>query len=230
MKTTLDFWNIIHLLGAAQGIFMAVVFFFHKRGNHVANRFLGMLFLVFSLRLLEIVAFWTRYLLVIPDLFLTTFSFTYLYGVFFYLYIKQLLPGKKKTQKHAWVHFVPFILCVLYMIPFYLLSHTVKLFILENYVYTESIGTADVPILRLVIAVLQFPHVLIYLVLSIRLIRLSTVETKNSDRFLDRAQLVWLHRLTVGFWVFFALWFFYGLAVTIGLSYLRPIDYMVNFL
>ena len=229
MKTTLDFWNLMHLLGAAQGIFMAAVFFFHQRGNRVANRFLGMLLLVFSLRLLEIVAFWTRYFLIIPDFFLITFPLTYLFGVLFYLYTQQLLPGKRKTHKHTWVHFVPFILCLLYMIPFYSLSNTTKLFILENYVYAESGGTADVPILRLVISVLQFPHVLIYLVLSIRLLMLSTVETKNSGRFPDRARLIWLYRLTAGFGLFFALWFIYGLAVAFGLSYQRRIDYMVTF-
>ena len=66
------------------------------------------------------------------------------------------------------------------------------------------------PILRLVISVLQFPHVLIYLVLSIRLLILSTVETKNSGRLPDRARLTWLHRLTAGFGLFFALWFIYA--------------------
>lgn len=67
------------------------------------------------------------------------------------------------------------------------------------------------PILRLVISVLQFPHVLIYLVLSIRLLILSTVETKNSGRLPDRARLTWLHRLTAGFGLFFRPMVIYGL-------------------
>jgi len=53
--------------------------------------------------------------------------------------------------------------------------------------------------------------VLIYLVLSIRLLILSTVETKNSGRLPDRARLTWLHRLTAGFGLFFRPMVIYGL-------------------
>ena len=66
MEPTITFWDFLHIFGAAQGVFFGALFLFHKKGKPLANRFLGILLLLFSIRLLEIVAFWTKYILTIP--------------------------------------------------------------------------------------------------------------------------------------------------------------------
>lgn len=56
-----DILNVLTLLGAVQGIFFGLVLLNLPLGKRTANRFLALFLLVFSLSMLGIVAYFTRY-------------------------------------------------------------------------------------------------------------------------------------------------------------------------
>lgn len=224
MKPTFTIWNLIHLFGAAQGFFLAIVFLFHKRGNLLANRFLGLLLLIFSLRLLEIVAFWTKYLLVFPHFSLVGFPFSYLIGVVFYYYSRHLTTESRKLHKYLWLHTLPFLFVLIYTMPYYLLSREVKLRIIESTFYPETPSVAEIPFFRLIAIMLQFPHALLYIVLAIRHLNHYVHEQTNGKHSVRAVRLVWLHRLALGFGGFFGAWLLYNFAFIFGLPYNKNID------
>lgn len=52
-------WELVALIGAVHGLFLAAVLWSQPRGGRVANRLLAALLLLYSVQLLHIVLFWT---------------------------------------------------------------------------------------------------------------------------------------------------------------------------
>ncbi len=224
MEPVFSVWDIIHLLGAAQGFFLAFLFLFLKRGNPLANRFLGLLLFIFSLRLLSIIAFWTKYLLIFPHFSLVAFPFSYLIGVSFYFYTWYLTTGSEKFERKNWLHIVPFLIVFCYMVPYYLLSADLKLQVIKNTFYPETPGVSEIQPFRLLMITLQFPHALFYVFLALRHLRqhkAPMVATNGKPR-LDKH--TWLRYLAFGFGGFFGAWLLYNLSFILGNSYSKFVD------
>lgn len=228
LTPSVGIWDLVHLLGAAQGFFIAIVFLFQKRGNPIANRFLGVLLLIFSLRLLEIVAFWTKYLIVFPHFSLVSFPFSYLIGVVFYFYCKHLTTDNLKFDRRFWLHALPFIIVIIYMLPYYMLSEEIKLRIIKYSFYSQSSGISGIPLPRLLIIVLQFPHALLYIGLAVRHLSRYEKNTNASIPVNKKMQVVWLKRMALGFGSFFGLWLLYNISLMMGIPYLKTVDRVIT--
>lgn len=59
----------------------------------------------------------------------TTAPFQYLYGPFFYFFWLYMFRPDRKWQSYDWLHALPFLLCVINYLPYYLLSAEEKLMI-----------------------------------------------------------------------------------------------------
>lgn len=229
MQPEIGFWEVIILLGALQGAFLALVCFRHPRGNVLANRMLGLLILAFSLRLLEIVAYWTKYLLVFPHFWATTNALPYLFGPFLFFYVSFQLEKNREYSPRLVLHLIPYILHFALMVPFYLMSAAQKVFILENYTYGDAIPDYDVPIIYWLMFVLQFPHVFIYILLTAKKLRVVQNDSQAFGNLKDATRVRWLQGLTIGFGIIFSLWVGYNLSLSYGVAYSRIIDYGVTY-
>ncbi len=224
MEPTLGLWDLIHLLGSAQGIFLSIIFFSHKRGNILANRFLGLLLLIFSVRLMEIVAYWTKYLLVFPHFAMVAFPLMYLFGVVFYYYSKHLSTGANKLDKYFMLHLIPFAIVLLNYMPFYLLNTESKLEKIINLFYSTTGDFSQMSVLDWASIMFQFPHALIYVSLAFfQLKKLSTKKTISNQK-IKTVRLKWLKRLSIGFACFFGAWTLYNLSFFLGGPYNKIID------
>lgn len=132
MQPSFNTSAILLLLAAAQGGFLALVLCTHRRGNQRANRVLALLIFLFSLRLLETVAYWTKFLLVLPHFWLTTATLQFLFGVLLYFYAKILTTENFKFKHRAAWHFLPFILQTAWLTRFYVLPRATKLTFLQQ--------------------------------------------------------------------------------------------------
>jgi hypothetical protein len=101
MQPSLNTWTVLLLFAAAQGLFLALVLFTQQRGNRRANRVLALLILLFSLRLVETVGYWTKYLLEFPHFWLATASFSFLFGPLLYFYAKFLTKATAYRLKKS---------------------------------------------------------------------------------------------------------------------------------
>ena len=219
MEPTITFWDFLHIFGAAQGVFFGVLFLFHKKGKPLANRFLGILLLLFSIRLLEIVAFWTKYILTIPYFIGTAFPVAYLFGVLFYFYIKYLVSDSQKFDRNFWWHLIPFVLVLLMMSPLYLMSMEAKREMIVTLLTAESFESQGINWVVLI----QFPHILTYTWLSVRILN---TRIGSNQRALPESTYRWLKILIIGFATGYCFWVFNGAGIIVDRTYFRMIDYI----
>ena len=119
-KLTLDVWTILLFSSAVIGYFLAVLLFHHKRGNKEANRLLSLLMIVIALLITEYLLFNSGiYVAIGIPLFITT-PLIFLIGPLYYLHSNTLIKGKIKLKPTHIFHFLPFILCLINYIDYYL--------------------------------------------------------------------------------------------------------------
>ena len=126
MKIGLNLLAILNLLGAAHGFLLALALLSIKRGNKTANRLLAAIVLTISIVVTGAALVTSNYVFVYPHLSMLHQPFAFLGGPLIYLYIRTLISNQAVTRKDA-VHFIPFTLCVLYLLPYYLQGRAAKL-------------------------------------------------------------------------------------------------------
>ncbi len=224
MPPSFNIWSLLLLLAAAQGVFLALVLSTHRRGNRRANRVLALLTFLFSMRLLETVAYWTKYLLVFPHAWLVTGAVQFLFGVLLYYYAKLLTTEHFAFRlRDAW-HLVPFALQTAWLARFYILPGAVKLTILRQYIDIEN---PDTPLLYFLVALAQISHMLIYTALTWHVLRAHSAKFQNGAMTLERLSWQWLRQLTFGFGSFVLLLLVYVVALQLGFHYSRGLDALV---
>lgn len=224
MQPSLNTWAVLLFIAAAQGVFLALVLLTHRRGNRRANAVLALLILLFALRLVETVGFWTKYLYALPHFWLTTAPFSFLFGVLLYWYARFLISPNFTPRKREGLHLLPFVLYTAWLIPFYRLSGDIKRSILAKYITVEN---PQVAWPYFVLFLLQILHMLFYTWLTFRLLNRRAATLKGISPTIEKISLQWLQRLTLGFGacVFFML--AYMTALRVGLPYSRAIDALV---
>jgi AraC-like DNA-binding protein len=136
-QPSLDRWTTVFLFAAVQGMFLASILFFNKRGNRSANRALAAYILLFSLMLSCYVAFWSGYMRRYVHLTGIDAPLPFLFGPVLLLYLK--LYNKEKIDNFYYLHFLPFMIHVLVFSPFYIKNAEEKDNFLKNTVKTEGV-------------------------------------------------------------------------------------------
>jgi AraC-like DNA-binding protein len=127
MKPSLDLLVILNFLGAAQALLLAVVLFSIQRGNRTANRYLASFAAVIAISIGGVTLGKTPYISLLPHLSKLHQPFYFLGAPLLFLYVRALILRKQALQRADLLHFVPFVLCALYMVPYYLQSGADKL-------------------------------------------------------------------------------------------------------
>src|SRR5688572_29245767 len=87
---SIDLLSLINLLGAVQGIFLAVIFFAARKNNRYSNFLLASLLFFLSLDVFEIFLCYTDYIFYVPWMVNVAEPFSFLYGPFAYFYARSL--------------------------------------------------------------------------------------------------------------------------------------------
>jgi len=196
MELTYTVKNLVLLVGAAQGFFLAMALFIIKKGNRRANFFLSLYILSFSLLSLSDLLTDTRLLLRYPQFLLVFDPLLFSLAPFCYFYVKLLTdPGLKFRSEHV-AHFIPMFALYAMASPIYMFGAEDKIqLIMDEYKNPEQ----SIDILLLV-AVVQ---IAIYLFISLRLLTQHSREINNA--FSNRASinLTWLKIFLI---INFSLW------------------------
>jgi AraC-like DNA-binding protein len=118
---------VLSLLGAFQGLLLAFALLSVKRGNKTANRLLAAFVFVASIVIFGGVMRTTNYVFDLPHLSRIHDPFPFLAGPLLYFYLKTLISKKTAFARMNFLHFIPFGLCVVYLIPYYFQSTADKL-------------------------------------------------------------------------------------------------------
>lgn len=178
------------LLGAAQGLFLTALLA-TKPPHTTANRILAVAMLAFSLYLLSGVYYAGGWYEAHPAFIGLSVPLIFVFGPIHYLYARAASTGGAFLRSSL-LHFLPFLLVTLYLTPFFLQPGSAKL----EYVRTLM---RDGPQTDLaIIQQLQFPHGIVYVVLTILLLQRHRSRLEDNFSSLERINLIWLRNLTIG--------------------------------
>lgn len=189
MNSLVKILAVLNLLGAAQGVLLAAALLTIKRGNRTANRLLAAFIAVMAVLVSGALVFTTRYVLAYPHLSYLHHPFLYLVAPLLFLYVRTLTSGQDRFARKDWLHLLPFALCVVYLLPFYLQSADAKLAVFNSPEYERWFSW------RHGLALIQ---VIPYLSLTVvRLIRFAR-KSREQAQPVNRAVLFQLRLLTAG--------------------------------
>jgi AraC-like DNA-binding protein len=184
MTPYLNLLSVLNLLGAAQGLLLALALVTVGRGNRFANRILAALILTISIFITGAVLRTTGYVFAFPHLAWAHDPFPFLAGPLLFLYLRALTSGKRALARLDALHFIPAALCALYLAPFYFQSAEAKLAILQSEYTQPTMGQWYYVRSSLIVA-----HFLAYLVVVIVMLWRYTRRVKRGDATTNRAAL-----------------------------------------
>lgn len=175
-----------------------LILFRNKNQNEYADGILVFLFACYiycSIGYLLISSGWIIYL---PYLYRTSAPVNYLVPPLAFLYVRAVLLNQKFFNKHDWIHTLPFLFILINYIPFYLLSHDLKLIVVQsvvadnikNYTHQDGFFNENIQLLRPI-------QCIIYLILQWRII-LKFEHNQQNSKFKEHTQMVvrWLKKFT----------------------------------
>lgn len=167
------------------------VLLYSKKTNHTANVVLAAAMFALSLDTFHSAYIIFGYYKEFPHFIGITYAFPFLYGPIFYLYAKLISSDSNTFNSKYYLHFIPFILVVIYGILFvYLKSSEFKLSLISNF-------GKSLPEL-VAISYLKPIHGIIYVYLTIHVVRVYNKKIRNSYSNVERINLNWLLHLTTG--------------------------------
>ena len=140
-------WSVLIIIGAIQALFLAVSLFFNRQNGTAANRILALLLLVIALNLAEYAVAVTGLNLQFPHLTAVSYPFLYTMGPLYWLYTKKSLLKDFVLKPVHLLHLLPFLGCLLLLLPFYWQSAGAKVAFLHSLVRDNRLS---VPVSQLV--------------------------------------------------------------------------------
>ncbi|HKQ07041.1 MAG TPA: helix-turn-helix transcriptional regulator [Blastocatellia bacterium] len=127
MEPSLDLTAGLTLLGAAQGLLLALALLGLKKADRTATRLLAAFMLVSAISMGGSLLVSTKYIFSYPHLTQVSAPFHFLFGPIIFLYVRGATSRGSRLRKRELLHLVPFALCAAYYLPLYLQSRAGKL-------------------------------------------------------------------------------------------------------
>lgn len=185
-----NLWIVIYSLSALHGVFIGVILLKNKGTKFKPNYFLGGLILSIALILTGRVLYMAGTYHQFPHLLSTSFPLWFLVGPLFYYYFKKLIaPDQGKSARNV-IHLLPLIICLIMLMPLYVLSGQEKIMILN--------GESPHPVTNNEVLMLLYLYsfqTIIYVVLTSRMLKKYEKQALkiSSDSRLGNIQ--WLNTL-----------------------------------
>ncbi|MFN8653270.1 MAG: helix-turn-helix domain-containing protein [Gemmatimonadales bacterium] len=190
-SVTLDWLDLVALLGALQGLLLAGVLAARRR-NRTANRLLAVAMLAFSIHLASTAYYSAGLVTRFPHFFGVGYPLTLLYGPLIYLYAQTAADRDRRLAARDALHLLPFALVVLAGSWIWLLSGEAKVAL-----YQAIIRGERPPLIRL-IDPLKYVSGISYALLTLRFLGRHRERIKESYSSVERVNLRWLLWLGLG--------------------------------
>ncbi|ODB83988.1 hypothetical protein A3195_09705 [Candidatus Thiodiazotropha endoloripes] len=196
MQPEIDLYSAIMLLGAVQGMFLALALINAKSGLPVAHRLLALLTLTFSIDLWMAFLHQSGHVTSYPRLLVIDTNIDFLFGPLTYLYVTALTArsGFHFTLQQ-WRHFLPFLLGFVILIPLMLLDQQQLQSLLNSQGEQQDSDILWAELAMIVVGVLSILQMALYLGLSIKRLLQHQKSIEDQFSFLERINLAWLKNL-----------------------------------
>ena len=215
---TVTLTGILFSLLIFQLLFLSFFLFTQEKGRRISHVLLGLFFLLIALNLLDVFLLMTGFYFGHPAMAGWGSCLPLLFGPLLYFYTRSVLYREKAIDRRKAVHFLPFVAVFCYAEIFYLSLSPV-----EQANFLQRVAAQRFPWILSVVSLLIFLQFLVYVIASLRLVRLY--KDAAGQRFSDR-------RRTDLSWLYSTLLFFAGVIVFAafrGFLVRRPGAYLVIF-
>ncbi len=154
----------------AIGVFLGILLLTLNRGNKKANRLLGTLMLLAAFFIGGFAYTKFHLYLEAPHFIEIAPAFIFLLGPVFYFYVKALTEENPAPKWKAYLHFIPFLLLILYLSPFFFQNAAAKFL---------EYDTRDFERKHRTIIIIQLIHVLVYLFIIRGFVKNYTLSIKT---------------------------------------------------
>ncbi len=120
-----DFWSLVFLVAAVQGVFIGTVLLLMRRGIRLANGLLAAIVLLFAVTMFEYVLFWTGGWPYYPWAADLSINLPLLFGPLLWWYV-QLAFGERPTWQRQLAHFFPFVAATAIWSPWHVMELVTK--------------------------------------------------------------------------------------------------------
>ena len=200
MNLTLDIWSILIILGVSNGFVFSLLLLTRKIGTKQSNRILALIILILVWLQLEFLSIRNAYPIEISLFYGTRLGSWLILGPLTYFYVMAITRDNFKIRQKQIVHFLPFILITI-LIPMIINEpfpdravHYGMLSVVKYY----GLGTTPFQWLYGVVFILQFFHMLVYILISGRELKHYSERIKANYSNIDSINLVWLRNLNLG--------------------------------
>jgi AraC-like DNA-binding protein len=212
MDSGFELLSTLTLLGAAQGVFLALALLNTKSGDIRAHRILALLTFLFSMDLGEEFLYQIGFFESVPDLLHVLVPIDLLYGPLIYLYVSQLTsPVSHETVTRNYWHFLPALIGIVLLLPFFLLDGPEKLELTETLRKGGAIekDTSHMLLIQLGFNLFMLGTIVqlgLYLLFLIKRLIRHSKSIKNEFSDIDKINLAWLRNLLLGISCIFLLY------------------------
>jgi AraC-like DNA-binding protein len=178
--------GFIHIIAGIQGLFLVILLNGYPAENRIPNRALSLLIFSFSVIILGAGLGATGLYLSQPHLIRIGAPFVLILGPAMLFYITAIRTGNIPSVQ--WLHFIPFLLYVIFLLPFYLSPANIKI----EWVEVTMASSGFDSLLNL----LKVIHVFGYIAWIFRLLTIHPAEVKGLAPDFKATDLEWLRKLT----------------------------------
>lgn len=205
-QNSLTLIPILYLLGAAQGAFLALALFASKGANRKANRYLGLVTLLFVLVLIDYVADYTAFTTVHLWASILLWPKEFFIGPLIYFYVREITAMDDAPENApVWPHFIPGMLHIAVTWPLFFVQNVelARTIIAAEYGHGYDAWAFWFGDIEAFLTQLQLGT---YLLLSLRLLRAHRQRVKQHFSYSEQVSLRWLQRLLWSLLAVYAVW------------------------
>lgn len=147
-NATFDFIEVLMLLGACQGLLLAVGLVGKRNRSQAADFLLAAVLLIAAYQLFVFAFMMSGN--IIPHLLALTntgFPISFLIGPLYYLYVRSLLEGRLQFRLYDVLHTGPCLYMIHRMLPFFLLPNSVKIGYIRSVYLANTLGELSAQVL-----------------------------------------------------------------------------------
>lgn len=204
-------WSFLFVVCIAQGLFLALVFYFRKSKNPAATRLLTALLLLFVLSNFDDLLFATRWYKWLPHASGISAGALLAYGPLLWLYCRASTEPAFFWQKTNWLHFLPFAVLTALQIPFLAMPAGAKIELVDAFLS----GRLPFGAFGMGLFVVQLAHLSAYGLLTLRALRRAARAQDGTFQVPIRRRARWLG-MFAGLYALFVLCTLFLFALTIS--------------
>lgn len=191
-----DFWSALLAFGIFQGLFLTVVLVSYNKNKSIY--FLISLLLIIVLNLLNYVLLDSNLFLKFPQLIHLATPLLFLIGPIYYWYIKLIINDNFRIEWNFLWHFIPFLIAILFLMPFYTISSELKIELLSADQKTKLIPLTLPLFIFIASQVLQS---FLYIYFSFIILNKSVAFNTTNQ---PKNKIIWLKRFSLAFLLYWA--------------------------